>query len=184
MASILLLVAMEAELARAPRRDMQLVHTGIGKVNAAWRCAEALAQHRPDLVVNFGTAGAVTPGLSGLLEVGATLQRDMDLRSLGLSLGTTPFEDDSAIIRFSHAPLTCGTGDSFVAAPPAISCDLVDMGLYAIAKVCRAAGVPLRAFKYVSDRADSAAPTDWTAALQHAEAAFLQWLQAGELDRS
>jgi adenosylhomocysteine nucleosidase len=176
---ILLLVAMPQELAAAPRADMVLVHTGIGKINAAWRCAEALAQHKPDLVINFGTAGAVRGGLSGLIEVGAAVQRDMDVRALGLALGATPFEDGSKMIRFSPTPWVCGTGDSFAATAPELPCDLVDMELYAIAKICRAAGMPLRAFKYISDNADDDAPSDWQDALQHAQVAFLARLSSG-----
>ena len=177
MPNILLLVAMPEELAAAPQ-GMTLVHTGIGKVNAAWRSAQALALHRPDLAINFGTAGAVTQGLHGLLEVGAAVQRDMDVRALGVPLGATPFEEDSAQIRFSPAPLVCGTGDSFAASAPELPCDLVDMELYAIAKLCRAENIPLRAFKYISDNADDAAPTDWRQALSYAEDAF--WARLGQ----
>lgn len=177
-AKILMLVAMPQELAKSPRADMALVHTGIGKVNAAWRCADALAQHKPDLVINFGTAGAVRSGLSGLIEVGAAVQRDMDVRALGLALGTTPFESGSELIRFSSAPWVCGTGDSFAATAPELPCDLVDMEIYALAKVCAGAGVPLRAFKYISDNADAAAPRDWRDALQHAQMAFLAQVRA------
>lgn len=173
------MVAMPQELPTPPRPDMVLVHTGVGKVNAAWRTADALAQHSPDLVINFGTAGAVAQGISGLVEVGAAVQRDMDVRALGMPLGATPFEEGSAMIRFSSAPLVCGTGDSFAATAPELACDLVDMELYAIAKVCAGAGVPLRAFKYISDNADGAAPSDWRAALAHAEAAFVAHLRAG-----
>ncbi len=170
---ILLLVAMAQELALPPRDDMILVHTGVGKVNAAWRCALAIQQHRPHSVINFGTAGALRAGLSGLVEVGATVQRDMDVRALGLELGHTPFEADSQQITFSTAPLICGTGDSFADSAPELPCDLVDMELYAIAKICRAENVPLRAFKYISDSADTAAPQEWRAALDHAAAAFM-----------
>jgi adenosylhomocysteine nucleosidase len=172
MPNILLVVAMPEELAAAPQ-GMTLVHTGVGKVNAAWRSAQALAAYRPDLVINFGTAGAVARGLHGLIEVGAAVQRDMDVRALGVPLGATPFEEDSAHIRFSAAPLICGTGDSFAASTPELPCDLVDMELYAIAKVCRAENIPLRAFKYISDNADDAAPTDWRQALLYAQDAFL-----------
>ena len=170
---ILLLVAMAQELDTAPRFDMILVHTGVGKVNAAWRTALAIRQHRPDLVINFGTAGALQAGLSGLVEVGAVVQRDMDVRALGLELGHTPFESDSHKITFSDAPLICGTGDSFANSLPELPCDLVDMELYAIAKICRAEKIPLRAFKYISDSADGDAPQDWRAALDHAALAFI-----------
>ncbi len=174
---ILLLVAMAQELDVAPRPDMILHHTGVGKINAAWRTAQAIQQHRPDLVINFGTAGALRAGLSGLVEVGTAVQRDMDVRALGLDLGHTPFEADSHQIRFSPAPLICGTGDSFADAPPELPCDLVDMELYAIAKICRAEAIPLRAFKFISDSADGAAPADWRAALDHAAAAFVAHLK-------
>jgi adenosylhomocysteine nucleosidase len=181
MTKILLLVAMLEELSTPPKSDMVLVHTGIGKVNAAWRCTAALAQHNPDLVINFGTAGAVNPALHGLIEVGAAVQRDMDVRALGVMLGTTPFEHGSAVIRFSPAPLICGTGDSFASAAPELPCDVVDMELYAIAKVCAGAGVPLRAFKYISDNADGTAPQDWRQALHRAEAAFFARINAGAI---
>lgn len=174
---ILLLVAMQAELAVSPHPDMVLVHTGVGKVNAAWRTAQALAAQHFDKVINFGTAGAVRAGLSGLLEVGTAVQRDMDVRALGVPLGQTPFEAGGHEIRFSSAPLICGTGDSFASSTPELACDLVDMELYAIAKVC--ADLPLRAFKFISDTADAAAPQDWRAALDHAAAAFVARVQAG-----
>ncbi len=179
MHQILLLVAMREELSTPPAPNWTVVHTGVGKVNAAWRTAEGLSAHHPDLVVNFGTAGAVTKGLHGLVEVGAALQRDMDVRALGLPLGATPFEEGSDEIRFSAAKLTCGTGDSFANAAPELPCDLVDMELFAIAKICRAAGVPLRAFKFISDSADEAAPSDWRLALRHAQDAFLQRIADG-----
>ena len=175
--NILLLVAMPEELAQSPRADMRLIHMGVGKVNAAWRTAQALETHRPDLVINFGTAGALRAGITGLVEVGAAVQRDMDVRALGLDLGHTPFEDDSPKITFAAAPWVCGTGDSFANTAPELACDLVDMELYAIAKICRAQNIPLRAFKYISDTADSTAPQDWRAALDHAAAAFVAHLE-------
>lgn len=176
---ILLLVAMEQELALPPRDDMILVHTGVGKVNAAWRSAQAIQRHRPDLVINFGTAGALRAGLSGLVEVGAAVQRDMDVRALGLDLGHTPFEADSQQITFSDAPLICGTGDSFADTPPELPCDLVDMELYAIAKICRAETIPLQAFKFISDSADGSAPQDWRAALDQAAQNFESFVKNG-----
>jgi adenosylhomocysteine nucleosidase len=176
---ILLLVAMAQELDVAPRFDMNLHHTGVGKVNAAWRTAHFIYQNRPDLVINFGTAGALRAGLSGLVEVGTAVQRDMDVRALGIELGHTPFEADSHQITFSTAPLICGTGDSFADSLPELPCDLVDMELYAIAKICRSEKIPLRAFKYISDSADDAAPQDWRASLDHAAAAFKLFVKNG-----
>ena len=170
---------MPEELAVAPQADMILLHTGVGKVNAAWRTAQGLAHYTPDLVINFGTAGAVRRDLSGLIEVGIALQRDMDVRPLGVPLGHTPFEEDSHQIQFGSSAISCGTGDSFAATAPELACDLVDMELYAIAKICRAANVPLKAYKYVSDQADGAAPQDWRAALSDAASAFQARMDLG-----
>jgi adenosylhomocysteine nucleosidase len=179
MQKILLLVAMPEELPTPPNPDMILVHMGIGKVNAAWQTMRALERYKPDLVINFGTAGAVMPEIRGLVEVRAACQRDMDVRALGVDLGHTPFEADSQLIRFANSLLLCGTGDSFAASRPELPCDLVDMELYAIAKICRIEQTPLRAFKYILDRADHAAPQDWRLALNHAALAFSARVQQG-----
>ena len=37
-----------------------VIHTGVGKVNAAIKLYEAILLHQPDLVVNYGTAGAIS----------------------------------------------------------------------------------------------------------------------------
>ena len=179
MQRILLLVAMPEELPTPPNPDMILVHMGIGKVNAAWQTVRALERYKPDLVINFGTAGVVMPEIRGLVEVGAACQRDMDVRALGVALGYTPFEADSHLIHFVNSPLLCGTGDSFAASRPELPCDLVDMELYAIAKICRSEQTPLRAFKYISDQADHAAPQDWRLALNHAALAFSARVKQG-----
>ena len=151
---------------------MILVHMGIGKVNATWQTVWALERYKPDLVTNFCTEGAVMSEIRGLVEVGAACQRDMDVRALGFALGHTPFEADRDLSRFANSPLLCGTGDSFAASRPELPCDLVDMELYAVAKVCRSERTPLRTFKYISDQADHAAPQDWLLALNHAALAF------------
>ena len=158
---------------------MILVHMGIGKVNATWQTVRALERYKPNLVINFGTAGAVMSEIRGLVEVGAACQRDMDVRALGFALGYTLLRPDRDLIRFANSPLLCGTGDSFAASRPELPCDLVDMELYAVAKVCRSERTPLRTFKYISDQADHAAPQDWRLALNHAALAFSARVQQG-----
>ena len=71
---------------------MILVHMGIGKVNATLQTVRALERYKPNLVINFGTAGAVMSEIRGLVEVGAACQRDIDVRALGFALGHTLFE--------------------------------------------------------------------------------------------
>ena len=77
--------------------------------------------------------------------------------------------------------MICGTADRFATSPPDIPCDLVDMELYALAKIADQKGIPLRSFKFISDGADTSADTDWKNSLPDAATAFLT-LQESLLD--
>jgi adenosylhomocysteine nucleosidase len=156
----LIVVALENELPRDLASGWQIVYSGVGKVNASITLCDALASYRPKKVVNYGSAGALRTGLSGLCRVTRFQQRDMDARALGFSLGQTPFEDDK-IIDLGRDGLICGTGDNFVSAKPEMTSDLVDMEAYALAKICQKKAVEFHCFKYISDKANVYAANDW-----------------------
>ena len=156
----LIVVALENELPRDLVEGWQIVYSGVGKVNATITLCDALASFSPKKVVNYGSAGALRKGLSGLYRVTRFQQRDMDVRALGFALGQTPFEDD-VIIDLDVDGLSCGTGDNFVSAPPEMNSDLVDMEAYALAKICQQKGVEFHCFKFISDNANSDAANDW-----------------------
>ncbi len=177
MSDILIFVALEDELPAALVAPRPVIYTGVGKVNAALSAAAAFAARRPSLVVNFGSAGAVTPGLSGLIECGRAVQRDMDLRPLGVPLGDTYGDPPPHHVEWGEGP-TIGTGDSFASGRPELACDLVDMEAYALAKACARAGVPFRCLKFVSDAADEAAAGDWEANKAKGAALFAEWIRA------
>lgn len=168
-----LIVALKQELPDTGLADWPVIYTGVGKVNAAISLMAALTKFKPSLLINYGTAGAVSPGLSGVVEIGKAVQYDMDVRPLGLDLGVTPFEADSDCLTFADSPLICGTADRFATHPPDITCDVVDMELYALAKIAAREQIPLRAFKFISDEADAHANEDWKASLPDAASAFL-----------
>ena len=161
----LLVVALENEFPLDLAAGWHIVYSGVGKVNAAITLCDALAYYKPKRVINYGSAGALRVGLSGLCRVTRFQQRDMDARALGFSLGQTPFEDD-VIIDFDGEGLSCGTGDNFVSAPPEMSSDLVDMEAYALAKICQQKAVEFHCFKFVSDNANCDAANDWTQQLE------------------
>ncbi len=161
----LIVVAMENELPREFAEGWQIVYTGVGKINAAIALCDALASYRPKQVVNYGSAGALRRGLSGLCRVTRFQQRDMDVRALGFSLGQTPFEDD-VIIDLDGDGFSCGTGDNFVSAPPEMGSDLVDMEAYALAKICQQKAIEFHCFKFISDNADDDAANDWVQKLE------------------
>lgn len=177
MSDIVIFVALEDEFSGPVPDGMRLVYTGVGKVNAALAAAEALGTETPFLAINYGTAGAVDPSLSGLIECGGAVQRDMDLRPLGLPLGTTFGDTLPAELRWGQGPVV-GTGDSFADGAPELASDLVDMEAYALAKACHIRGVSFRCLKYISDNADDGAAVDWQENKAKGARLFENWLSA------
>ena len=136
-------------------------HIGVGKINATYNLTKLIHEHEPSEVINYGTAGAINKGLSGIVECTKFYQRDMDARSLlNLKLGETPFDHINEIIN-SEEGFSCGSGDSFVNKQIEMDLDLVDMEAYALAKVCKLEDIKFKCFKYISDNADENATSDW-----------------------
>lgn len=165
------------------RAGIEVLYTGVGKVNATHALTRALHATRPagrplPQVLNFGSAGSRRFAPGTLVACTRFLQRDMDARPLGFAQGVTPFEEAPAVIEFASPFPTlhgasCGTGDSFATTEDAMQADVVDMEAYALAKVCRAEGIRFACAKYVSDGADHAAANDWQANLHRAAEQFL-----------
>lgn len=165
-------------------RGVPVLYSGIGKVNAAYRLARALLEHRArdgalPRVVNFGTVGSPKLQAGSLVSCRRFVQRDMDVSGLGFPLGTTPFEDIPPALEFSplFADLpeaVCGTGDRFETGKPVVACDVIDMEGYALAKVCHLEGAEFGAVKFVTDGADGNAGVDWHENLPRAARAFLE----------
>ena len=136
-------------------------HIGAGKINATYNLVKLIHKYKPLEVINYGSAGAVKKGLSGVVECTKFYQRDMDVRGLlDLKLGDTPFDEISEIIT-SDEGYSCGSGDSFVTEKIEMDVDLVDMEAYALAKVCKLENIKFRCFKFISDNADKKAPLEW-----------------------
>lgn len=169
------MVALKEE-APTIKEEPNVFFTGVGKVNAAHVATKVILEHKPDLVINYGTAGAVDETLRGkLVEVGGFVQRDMDCSPLGFERCITPFEDTPKIIGDGY--LVCGSGDSFVTDKYQVGgADIVDMEAYALAKVCNELGVPFKCFKYMSDEADENASRDWKEFTAEGEKIFLERL--------
>ena len=135
-------------------------HIGVGKINATYNTLKLILAHKPKIIINYGTAGAINSKLNGIVECTKFYQRDMDVRSLNFELGETPFDKIKEIIT-SENGYSCGTGDSFIRKKIDMDVDVVDMEAYAIAKVCKLEKIEFRCFKYISDNADKNANIDW-----------------------
>jgi adenosylhomocysteine nucleosidase len=154
-----------------------LLYTGVGKINAAYRLTRRIGRRRPSRVVSFGTAGSPRCRVHSLVECTSFVQRDMDARGLGFALGTTPLDPSPPILTTRRQLMDlpearCGSGDSFVIGHDVLDCDVVDMEAYALAKICALENLPLLAVKYVTDGGDQEADVHWTANLPRAAAAF------------
>src|SRR6187549_2369344 len=106
MTDLLVVMALEIESQGLfAQRGVPVLYTGIGKVNAAYRLARALAQHQSEhgrlpRVVNFGTAGSPSLPAGSVVSCHRFVQRDMDVSGLGFPIGTTPFEEVPAMLEF------------------------------------------------------------------------------------
>lgn len=174
----LVVCATAAEAAHVPA-DLPLVITGLGKTAAAAATARALATY-DDLagltVLNVGSAGALRPGLAGLFEPGVVLNHDISA-DLVRALGHDPQER----IEVGGSDVVLATGDVFVSDPAvrdtlARRAHLVDMEGYAVAYAARAAGVPVRLVKHVSDAADEGA-LEWASLVDASAIALGEWLR-------
>ena len=183
MSEIIVLVAMNEELPKL-KDEPNVYNIGVGKVNAAFNTTRILSRYvlvngiKPKLVINYGTAGSIKEGLSGLVECTGFVQRDMDCSSLGFEKYQTPFDDVSDSTLIGAPGMVCGTGDSFVCDKKDLvdHMDLVDMESYAVAKVCKDLGTKFRCFKYISDEADSSAVDDWKSKVSSGEEYFIEKL--------
>lgn len=170
----LILIALAEEAPKHLRHRHDVFFTGVGKVNAAMIAAQVIATHQPKRIINFGTAGGITVG-PGLHHCTRFVQRDMDCRGLGFTLGHTPFDDHADI---GVPGMTCSSGDNFVSNPALeIPADVVDMEAYALAKVCVKRQVEFMCFKYVTDAANAQAHVDWREAVAQGESMYVAKLQ-------
>lgn len=178
--NILIITALESELKRESLpAGIDIVYSGVGKINSALASVKAIQQFDPGQIINFGTAGKVNVDLHGLLSIGRVIQRDMHTEPLA-PRGTTPFcERPSEYL--SHGDYLCGSGDSFVIAHDpwlhAQEVDVVDMELFAIAAVAHDHHIPWASYKYITDDANEHSGKDWHERVNHGQELFLQELK-------
>ena len=170
----LLCVALPQELEIRLPYGYTVVYTGVGKVQAAYHLQRAIvdayARGYTDITVtNYGTAGGLNPLVTGLVEIGRFVQRDMIAEPL-TTRGTIPFSNPPVSSIITSSPVSqvcCGTGDSFVTETDLFyvssDIDCVDMEGWALAYIAEQYHLPFRSFKYISDNADSDAADSWTA---------------------
>lgn len=172
----LFVFALESEAAEEFNEVNRLI-TGIGKVNAAYSLTKEINRHRPQLIINLGSAGSNYFKRGELICCTGFVQRDMDVRGLGFELYQTPFSDMPAVLRhglrYQGLPEgICGTGDSFEMNHSATVYNLVDMEAYPMAMIALKENIPFLCLKYISDGADGGAADDWNVHVHKTAKAF------------
>ncbi len=175
----MVLVAVFEEAAAFAHRVPTLV-TGVGKVRAATAATWAAMAHRPSVILNLGTAGALRPGelAAGVVhDIGAVLQHDVNGRAIAALVGSDP----SPRLELGDSGVVLATGDRFISAPQdrdvlAEHAHLVDMEGYAVAAAATRLGVPVRLAKTISDDAGHGAAVTWAESLHAASHRLSAWL--------
>lgn len=124
-------------------------------------------------ILNVGTAGCLQKNyLGGVFGVHEVIERDMNGEPLA-SRGVVPFSDQPSVYRLHFGTSRCATGDSFVTTKDQWlldnQVDLVDIKLFAIAKVATHYGIEWKSIKFVTDLTDGNAAEQWNNSLRKAD---------------
>lgn len=176
----LLVFALEME-AQEAFSGAEILYTGVGKVNAAYRLTKALHEKRPGIVINLGTAGSTVFNRGEVVCCTHFIQRDMDAQALGFRKYETPFSGKETVLAHGLSleglpSGICGSGDQFETEHLNPEYNVIEMEAYALAAVCQQEGVPFLSLKYISDGADGSAVEDWQTEVKKAALALRQAL--------
>jgi adenosylhomocysteine nucleosidase len=178
----LFVFALESEAAEEFTGCNTLI-TGIGKVSATYALTKYIAQHKPAMIINLGSAGSNTFSKSEVVCCTKFIQRDMDVRGLGFQLYETPLSGIDPLLQYGlqidGLPQgICGTGDSFEMNHAVTDYTVVEMEAYPLALIAQKENIPFLCLKYISDGADGSAADDWNELVHKAAVAFRELLFA------
>ncbi len=162
---ILLIAAMDEEVKEINKQrfeNIDVIITGVGKVNAAMVLAEYLTNHAVEAIYNLGFSGATQPYEVGdLVLVNTTSYHDFDLSLFGYEKGQVPgyphqFISDQKLmgqVKHKLPQIKEGhlyTGDYFKTEHKGEPC-ILDMEGAALYQVAHKKHIPIISIKVVSD---------------------------------
>ena len=176
MTKVLFIVALREEFRELPNKfPGVLAYSGIGKINASYVTTQMINKVKPELIVNFGSVGRISDIEKGLHEIASVIERDFMAMPLS-ERGKVPFDDFPQEIYTGMQGVKCATGDSFVTSTEEWltdqQVDVVDMELFAIAKVATKMDIPWRSFKFVTDDSNQDSADEWQKNLKMADFEF------------
>ncbi len=183
-------------LGRLNSSAVVIAKCGVGKVNAAVCAQTMILKYAPEMMINIGVAGSLSPAVSiGEIVLGDyAVQYDFDTSALGDPVGLTPevnlvkmpcADNVLQLLQKAAARLmqikchvgTVATGDQFLNAPDlkkklasdfsAIACEMEGAS---ICQVCLLNGVPFGLVRAISDNADDDSDVDFNTFMRMAAA--------------
>jgi adenosylhomocysteine nucleosidase len=168
-------------------KDIVIVKSGVGKVNAAICTQILIDKFGISKIIFTGVAGAINPGyeIMDIIISIDCIQYDMDARGLGFEKGRIPFTDLKIFMaseELRRIAIACSqiinekviegrmlTGDQFLIDINATKLireefqgDCVDMESAAIAQVCTLNKIPFLIIRTISDKADHSATVNFS----------------------
>ena len=173
----LILLALLDEAPNLSKQYKNVCTIGVGKVASAINTMRLINLHRPVRIINLGTAGGITVS-SGIYRCNRVFQHDVNHTTIGLMPGETP-KDDFSFIDIGGDGKTCASGDLFVTEPHKlrITCDIVEMEAYSVARSAKSADIEVEIYKYISDNADAAAGKTWQEQVSAGEQHYIEILE-------
>lgn len=158
-------------------KDVVLLRSGIGKVNAAMSTTILMERYQADYIINTGSAGGYNPSLKigDLVISNEVRHHDVDVTAFGYEYGQVPqlpaaFKANEALVRTAiegakklpsiHAVTgLIATGDTFMSDPERVEfvrktfkdLQAVEMEGAAIAQVAHQYGIPFVVIRALSD---------------------------------
>lgn len=185
MLNVLIVYAVEEEHVHVnmPNCIFHYCHTGVGKISAAIAVERCIQKHKPDVVLNIGTAGTVKYDIGTVHLCCRFIDRDMEkLQNFGV-----PYEED-----FTNEIKTlgffndwkfdsiCNTGDTFLTSADGTG-DVFDMESFAVAKVCKQHKLPFVSVKCVTDIIGQNSIKHWEEKLAEAQGILQKFVNENSL---
>jgi adenosylhomocysteine nucleosidase len=132
--------------------NLELIYTGIGKINATYALTKALRPIKPKLVINFGTAASSKYPVGSIVQCIRFYERDMKCSLEEYTKYNPSYLEVQKELHFDHPGAHCYTGDGFLHYFQCLDYNgVVDMEAFALAKVCAYQRIPFVCFKVVTD---------------------------------